>query len=82
MEQLNDPDIGLLLQEVETGQRPQWKDIADRSSTYKSYWATCYLVMRQIICGFWIYYLDLLDKSSGRITINYNTLNVTVIALR
>jgi hypothetical protein len=38
-EQLNDPDIGPLLQEVETEQGPQWKDIADRSSTYKSYWA-------------------------------------------
>jgi hypothetical protein len=38
-EQLNDLDIGPLLQEVETGQRPQWKDIADCSSTYKSYWA-------------------------------------------
>jgi hypothetical protein len=24
---------------VEAGQRPQWKDIADRSPTYKSYWA-------------------------------------------
>jgi hypothetical protein len=38
-DQLNDPDIGPILQEVETGQRPQWKDIADRSSTYKNYWA-------------------------------------------
>jgi hypothetical protein len=38
-EQLDDPDIGHILQEVETGQRPQWKDIADRSSTYESYWA-------------------------------------------
>jgi hypothetical protein len=38
-EQLNDPDIGCILQEVETGQRPEWKDIADRSPTYKSYWA-------------------------------------------
>jgi hypothetical protein len=38
-EQLNDPDIGPILQEVETGQRPEWKDIADRSPTYKSYWA-------------------------------------------
>jgi hypothetical protein len=26
-----------------------------------------------VICGFWILYLDLLDKSSGGITINYNT---------
>jgi hypothetical protein len=38
-EQLNDPDIGPILQEVETGQRPEWKDIADHSPTYKSYWA-------------------------------------------
>jgi hypothetical protein len=35
-EQLQDPDVGPLLQEAETGKRPQWKDIADRSSTYKS----------------------------------------------
>jgi hypothetical protein len=38
-EQLNDPDIGPILQEVETGQWPEWKDIADRSHTFKSYWA-------------------------------------------
>jgi hypothetical protein len=38
-EQLNDPDIGLILQEVETGQRPEWKDIANHSPVYKSYWA-------------------------------------------
>jgi hypothetical protein len=25
--------------EVETGPRPEWKEIADRSPTYKSYWA-------------------------------------------
>jgi hypothetical protein len=31
-EQVND-------KEVETGQRPKWKDIADRSLTHKSYWA-------------------------------------------
>jgi hypothetical protein len=39
MEQLNDPDIGSILQEVETGQRLEWKDIADHSPTYKFYWA-------------------------------------------
>jgi hypothetical protein len=39
MEQLDDPDIRPILQELETGQRPEWKDIADRSPTYKSYWA-------------------------------------------
>jgi hypothetical protein len=38
-EQLNDPDIGHILQELETGQKSEWKDIADRSPTYKSYWA-------------------------------------------
>jgi hypothetical protein len=38
-EQLDDPDVGPILQEVETGQRPEWKDIADRSPTYKGYWA-------------------------------------------
>jgi hypothetical protein len=38
-EQLNGPDIGPILQEVETGQRPEWKDMADHSPTYKSYWA-------------------------------------------
>jgi hypothetical protein len=38
-EQLNDPDIGHILQEVETGKWPQWKDITDHSSTYKSFWA-------------------------------------------
>jgi hypothetical protein len=38
-EQLNDPDTGPILHEVETGQRPEWKYIADRSPTYKSYWA-------------------------------------------
>jgi hypothetical protein len=38
-EQLNDKDIGPILEEAETGQRPEWKDIANRSPTYKSYWA-------------------------------------------
>jgi hypothetical protein len=38
-EQLNDPDIGPILQEVETGEQPEWKDIADRSPKYKSSWA-------------------------------------------
>jgi hypothetical protein len=39
MEQLSDPDIGPILQEVETGQKLKWKDIANRNPTYKSYWA-------------------------------------------
>jgi hypothetical protein len=38
-EQLDDPDVGSILQEVETGQRLEWKDIANCSPTYKSYWA-------------------------------------------
>jgi hypothetical protein len=38
-EQLNDKDIGPILEEVETGQLPEWKDIADCSPTYKNYWA-------------------------------------------
>jgi uncharacterized membrane protein (Fun14 family) len=40
------------------------------------------LVTRQIICGFWILYLYLLDKSSGGIKINYYCLNLTVILHR
>jgi hypothetical protein len=39
MKQLNDTDLGLIQQEVEPGRRPEWKDTADRSPTYKSYWA-------------------------------------------
>jgi hypothetical protein len=35
-EQLADEELGQLLQEVEAGQRPEWKDIADRSPNYKS----------------------------------------------
>jgi hypothetical protein len=38
-EQLNDQDIWFILEEAETGQRPEWKDIADRRPTYKSYCA-------------------------------------------
>jgi hypothetical protein len=30
---------GKILQEVEAGQHPKWKDIAGRSPIYKSYWA-------------------------------------------
>jgi hypothetical protein len=32
---LNDPDIGPILREIETGQRPQLKDISDRNPTSK-----------------------------------------------
>jgi hypothetical protein len=38
-EQLHDQDMVQILQEVDAGQRPEWKDIADRSPIYKSYWA-------------------------------------------
>jgi hypothetical protein len=38
-EQITDRDIGSILQEVESGRRPEGKDIADRIPTYKSYWA-------------------------------------------
>jgi hypothetical protein len=37
--ELDNPDIGPILQELETRQRPEWKEIADRSPPYKSYWA-------------------------------------------
>jgi hypothetical protein len=36
--ELNDQDIGPILEEEETGQCPEWKVIADRSPMYKSYW--------------------------------------------
>jgi hypothetical protein len=36
-EQLNDLDTGPILEEAETRQCPEWKDVADRSPTYKSY---------------------------------------------
>jgi hypothetical protein len=38
-DQLNDPHIGPILREIESRQQLEWKDIADRSPTYKSYWA-------------------------------------------
>jgi hypothetical protein len=34
-EQLNDPDLGPILEEVETGQQSEWKNVSDRSPTYK-----------------------------------------------
>jgi hypothetical protein len=36
--ELNYPDIRPILEEVETRQRPERNDIADRIPTYKSYW--------------------------------------------
>jgi hypothetical protein len=38
-EQPNDPDIGASLEEGETRQQLEWKDIANCSPMYKSYWA-------------------------------------------
>jgi hypothetical protein len=38
-EQLNNQDIGAILGEAETGKRPEWKDIANHTPMYKSYWA-------------------------------------------
>jgi hypothetical protein len=37
-EQLDDIDVEPILQEMEAWQRPKWKDVADRSTTYKNYW--------------------------------------------
>jgi hypothetical protein len=36
MEQLNDKDIGPILEDVEARQLPEWKDIAHHSPAYKS----------------------------------------------
>jgi hypothetical protein len=36
--QKNDTDLRSILQEIETGRRPEWKEIVDRGPTYKSYW--------------------------------------------
>jgi hypothetical protein len=38
-EQLNNQGIGPILEEVKARQCPEWKDIANRSPMYKSYWA-------------------------------------------
>jgi hypothetical protein len=37
--ELNDQDMGPILNEGETGQCPEWEDITNLSPTYKSYWA-------------------------------------------
>jgi hypothetical protein len=37
--ELDNQDIGPILEEVETGQCPEWKGITAHSPTYKSYWA-------------------------------------------
>jgi hypothetical protein len=38
-EQVDIQDIGPILEEVETRQQPEWKDITDCSPMYQSYWA-------------------------------------------
>jgi hypothetical protein len=38
-EQLSDHDVEMVLLEVEAGQRPEWKDTANCTYTYKSYCA-------------------------------------------
>jgi hypothetical protein len=38
-EQLNDKDMGPILEDIGTGQHPEWKDIAEHRSTYKSHCA-------------------------------------------
>jgi hypothetical protein len=45
MEQLNDQDVGPILEEVETEQRIEWKDIAGYTPTYKNCWAQVYECM-------------------------------------
>jgi hypothetical protein len=40
------------------------------------------LVTRQVICGFWILYVDLLNIHQAEFTITYYSLNLTVITLR
>jgi hypothetical protein len=38
-EHLHEMDIRPTVEEAETGQRPGWKDIADRSPMFTNYWA-------------------------------------------
>jgi hypothetical protein len=46
-DQLEDHDVGPILEEARAAQRPKWKDIADRSPTYKCYWTQWkYLVVK------------------------------------
>jgi hypothetical protein len=37
--QLHGDDMGRILQQVETGQHPEWTDITNHSSSYKTSWA-------------------------------------------
>jgi hypothetical protein len=39
MEQLDDDDVGLILQKVEVGEHSKWKDTENYIHIYKSYWA-------------------------------------------
>jgi len=32
-------DLGLLMQEIGTGRRQEWRDISNRGPIYKTYWA-------------------------------------------
>jgi hypothetical protein len=48
--QLADNYVGQILQEAQVGQHSEWKDIADHSPIYKSYWAQWkFLVVRDNI---------------------------------
>jgi hypothetical protein len=40
LEQLNDQFVGSILEEVGTGERQKWKDIADHSPTFESCWTS------------------------------------------
>jgi hypothetical protein len=64
MDQLNDTDIGPILRDIETRQRPEWKDIADCSPTYKSYCAQwkSLAVRNGILQHTW-------ESANGRVTI-------------
>jgi hypothetical protein len=39
MEHLNNPDIGPMLQEMQSGRHLGWKNIAGQNPTYRYYWA-------------------------------------------
>jgi hypothetical protein len=55
-EQQNDQDTGPILEEVKTRQHPEWKDIANHSLTYKSYWAQwkSHAVRNDILQHHWV----------------------------
>ena len=37
-DQISDPDLAIILQFKEQGQRPTWNEIADKTPTVKAYW--------------------------------------------